>query len=151
MKIPTRIKVLGAINIVLFIGVIFLLAQSPVSTKVLLIINGLFFCYALLAVAVQLYYLKPKLPAWIKALQFLRFEVRHDGTIRKFWSYEKALEFKNAVLGVSENLNFVGYDVLRGWVSFYYKCTYRNYPTITHYQNYSTINFNDGWTAEAEK
>ena len=98
-----------------------------------------------------------KIPAWIKALAFLRFVIRYDGkhfgTIeKKFWSYEKALEFKNAVLGVSKNLSFEGYHVLRGRTGFYYKYSGIN-PWISWWTpmiaNPDIIINDTGWTAEA--
>ena len=104
-----------------------------------------------------------KIPIQIKALVFLRFIVRYNGkhfdTIeKKFWSYEKALAYKNAVLYVSENLSFLGFHIFKGWVAFYYKYSPRNYlldRRITFSNNPNIIINKDiicnGWIAEAEE
>lgn len=67
-----------------------------------------------------------KIPAWIKALAYLRFIVQYDGLNfrnieKKFWSYEEALKYKNNVLDVSVNLSFTGFHVFWGWRTFYMK------------------------------
>lgn len=97
-----------------------------------------------------------KIPTWIKALAFLRFKVWHDGTEKKFWSYEKALKYKNDVLAESRNLSFFGFHVLRGLVSFYTKVSLINeFKTCVGYyeENYGGIDDNrcNGWIAEAEE
>ena len=92
-----------------------------------------------------------KTPTWIKALAFLRFIVRHDGIERKFWSYPKALEYKDTVLESSQNLSFLGLHVFGGWVAFYHKHSPMR-PRISFSNNNDAENavVND-WIAEAEE
>lgn len=90
-----------------------------------------------------------KIPVWIKALAFLRFAVWHDGTEKKFWSYEKALEYKNDVLVESENLTFKGFHVLRGWLIFYQKISMDHCNFIPPLPKNLAKKL-DVWTAEAE-
>ena len=93
-----------------------------------------------------------KTPIWIKALAFLRFTVWHDGTEKKFWSYEKALKYKNDILADSEDLTFKGLHVLRGWVGFYIKIS-TNQPCLSGGRRdwQSGHIACNGWIAEAEK
>ena len=73
-----------------------------------------------------------KIPVWIKALAYLRFVVTHDGIVKNFWSYEKALKYKNGVLADSEDLTFKGFHVLRGWLAFYIKISSPLRPKVEY-------------------
>ncbi len=102
-----------------------------------------------------------KIPTWIKALAFLRFKVLHDGTEKKFWSYEKALKYKNDVLSESKNLSFFGFHVFGKrlkWASFYLKVSLEpingfKAPLDCYEKNYGKLDDNhcEGWIAEAEE
>lgn len=91
-----------------------------------------------------------KIPRWIKALAYLRFTVQHDGTEERFWSYEKALKYKNNVLDVSKSLSFSGFHILRGWLTFYQKISMDQCSFIPSLPKKLAKKL-DMWTAEAVK
>jgi hypothetical protein len=55
----------------------------------------------------------------------LRGYVRFDVNGTKFWRYNSALEYKNAVVKSNDDIEFIGYHIFKGWLGFFYQ--YNNY------------------------
>lgn len=63
-----------------------------------------------------------KIPIRLRSIYYLYYIVDHDGIKKRFWLYKSALKFQENITSKSENVNFMGYDLIKGcWISFFIK------------------------------